>query len=101
MAVGSQLLSIAKHEVTPTIRRALQRLAFPKPGDFILKGFRAGHATWLAANGKPLGQILAWGEWKSRAFLDYVDETSVDAVTFTDMVCDASDKEDENPPVGN
>ena len=53
--------------------------------------FRAGHATCLAKEGKSLGRILQAGEWKSAAFLSYVDEDAVDSSEFSNLVLDESD----------
>ena len=60
---------------------------------FTLKGFRAGKASALAAAGKSIGVILAAGEWRSKAFLRYIDEEILDAGQLLQIVADASDEE--------
>ena len=58
-----------------------------------LKQFRAGHATHLAARGSHLSETMQAGEWKSKAFLDYCDPDTIDAVVFLNATLDASDNE--------
>ena len=58
---------------------------------FTLKAFRAGKATALANSGAPLGQILAAGEWKSRAVLNYVDEDVFDGAQLVARELELSD----------
>ena len=76
-----------------SIRRLLATLGVGSPTDSTLKMFRAGHATALAEEGKSLGHILQAGEWKSSAFLSYIDEDAVDAAQFLDLVLEDSDDE--------
>ena len=61
---------------------------------FTLKAFRAGKATALAASGKSLGTILQAGEWRSSAFMSYVDTDVVDAAQILDQTLGASDEEE-------
>ena len=63
------------------------------PDLYTLKMFRAGHATELAKSGKSVGDILQVGEWRSAAFLAYVDEDLVDAAQILDHVLEDSDME--------
>jgi hypothetical protein len=59
-----------------------------------LKAFRAGRATELAASGAGLEAVLAAGEWKSKAFMRYVDETTMNSETILQEVLTHSDDED-------
>ena len=68
-------------------------LGIPGAPSFSGKAFRAGKATALAAAGASIGQILLAGEWKSRAFLRYVDEDSVDASQLLEQTVMVSDGE--------
>ena len=68
-------------------------LGVPKATCFTGKVFRAGKATALAAAGASVGEILLAGEWKSRAFLRYVDEDAVDAAQLLESMLDGSDSE--------
>ena len=76
-----------------SIRHVLAGLRVPNPELYTLKMFRAGHATELAKMGKSVGENLQAGEWRSAAFLSYVDEDLVDAAQVLDQVIDDSDME--------
>ena len=47
----------------------------------------------MAAGGSPLWQILAAGEWKSAAFLKYLDEHEIATMAFAAFAADFSDDE--------
>ena len=67
----------------------------PGSNQYTLKAFRAGHATELAMQGKSLGEILQAGEWRSKAFLAYVDANCVDeAQLFKELI---ENPDDEDP----
>ena len=55
------------------LRRRLRELEVPKAGLYKLHDFRRGHAQDLLESGAGLALILKAGEWKSAAFLAYVD----------------------------
>ena len=59
------------------------------------KSFRAGHATHLAVCGCDIKVITSAGEWRSRAFLDYIDGDKVDEVVFLNTTLNQSDEEEE------
>ena len=59
------------------------------------KSFRAGYATHLAACGCDIKVITDAGEWRSSAFLDYIDADKVDEVVFLNTTLEQSDEEDE------
>ena len=69
----------------------------PSASTFTLKSFRAGKANALAAAGLPLGQILAAGEWRCSAILNYVDEDTFDSFSFLHSICVNSDDEGDVP----
>jgi hypothetical protein len=50
------------------------------------KSWRSGMATTLVAGGAALGTVLDWGQWKSKAFLDYVSKDSLDTQAFISSV---------------
>ena len=64
---------------------------------FAWKGFRAGKATAMAAVGDGVGAVLSAGEWKSRAFLSYVDEDTIDKARLLDEMIESSDDDDDEP----
>ena len=61
----------------------------------LVGSFRAGRATSMAAAGDPLGKILEFGDWRSKAVLSYIDESHVDASRVLLDSIEASGDEDE------
>ena len=53
-------------------------LEVPEAEKYRLHDFRRGHARDLQASGKNLAFILAAGEWKSPAFLCYLDKVELE-----------------------
>ena len=86
-----QLWPSATHAMLAGIRKLLAALGVDSPNEYTFKMFRAGHATSLASEGKSLGYILNAGEWKSTAVLSYIDEDTVDASQFLELVLADSD----------
>jgi hypothetical protein len=69
--------------VTPTqflheLKKLLSSLGETRAESLTLKAFRAGKATAMAAAGHGLGAILEAGEWRSKAFLKYVEVDTFD-----------------------
>ena len=76
------------------LRRLLTLSQVPSAPSFTFKAFRAGKATALAAAGKSVGTILQAGEWRSAAFLSYVDTDVVDQAQLLDQaMCQSEDEE--------
>ena len=92
--IGEQLWSFNHSQALASLRRLLTLNAAPDVSKFTLKAFRAGKATALAASGKSLGAILQAGEWRSSAFMSYVDTDVVDAAQILDQTLGASDDEE-------
>ena len=61
------------------------------------KSFRAGKATCMASQGCSLGEILTAGEWKSKAFLNYVDESTIDSARLLKESVESDGEEEELP----
>jgi len=59
--------------VLATLRRRLALLAVADAASYVTQDFRRGHARDLQANGATLAEILKAGEWKSPAFMSYLD----------------------------
>ena len=79
MGRAEPLWQLSAHEAVKSLRRLLTLLKVTCPDEFTLKAFRAGRATALAAAGKSVVDILLAGEWRSAAFLSYVDSDLVDS----------------------
>ena len=91
---ASPLWQLTAATALKQLRRLLTLAAVPNAQLYTLKAFRAGKATELAASSKALGTILAAGEWKSSAFLAYVDTDAVDQAQLLDQTLAASDDEE-------
>ena len=76
------------------LRRLLTLSQVPAAPEYTFKAFRAGKATALAAAGKSVGTILQAGEWRSAAFLSYVDTDVVDQAQLLDKALGQSDEEE-------
>ena len=89
--VGSQpFASISAGNALVQLRTVLGRLGVPSAKLYCLKDFRRGHAKDLQLSGAPLSVILRAGEWKSAAFLTYLDgcELERDAVLEAALLSD-------------
>ena len=91
--VGTKLFSYTATQFLSVLRKLLTQLSAQHSSSFTLKAFRAGKATALAISGAPLGQILAAGEWRSRAVLNYVDEDVFDGAQLVAREIELSDCE--------
>ena len=91
--VGKRLWSFTPGELLGRLRRRLAMLRVESAGPYTLKCFRAGKATALVLSGSPLAVVLEAGEWRSRAFLNYVDVNRVDAQLALEVAQAASDAE--------
>ena len=90
---GTRVWTSTSASFLVSVRKLLTALEIEAPEVYTLKMFRSGHATTLAEEGKTLGHILQAGEWRSAAFLSYLDEDVVDAAQivehlFTDSEID-------------
>ena len=79
------------HQTLHTLRTLLARIGVANAQVYTLKCYRAGKATALAASGESIGAILQAGEWRSAAFLSYVDEEVVDERQLLEDQLAASD----------
>ena len=91
---GVQLFPFSPAAALPVLRRMLTPALAQGPAEFGWKCFRAGRATELACQGRSIGFILQAGEWKSSAFLKYIDEQAVDEAQLLDMVLGAENDDD-------
>ena len=87
------LIRETPYQILKMLRHYLRELHFDRAGDVTLKTFRASAASAMVASGEPLARILAAGEWKSSAFLNYVDESEVDRQKYISSLLDAEEDE--------
>ena len=71
------------------LRRWLQMLEVPEAQKYRLHDFRRGHARDLQASGANLATILAAGQWKSPAFLCYLDGVELENEAVAELHLDA------------
>ena len=69
---------LSPQHVIRRLRADLAAMTFPvsDPEKYGTHDFRRGHAEDMRASGRPLADILHAGQWKSTAFLRYVDEAA-------------------------
>ena len=91
--VGTKLFAYTATQFLNILRKLLIQLSVEHATAFTLKAFRAGKATALANSGAPLGQILAAGEWRGRAVLNYVNEDVFDGAQLVARELELSDCE--------
>ena len=77
--------SITPAKALQVLRNILVDLEVHRAAEYRLHDLRRGHALDLQQSGAPLYEILAAGEWRSPAFLEYLDKNQLE----TDMVVQA------------
>ena len=74
LPVGHKLFEgISAARATRALRVFLKLAQVPDFDAYRLHDVRRGHALDLQSSGKPLAEILAAGEWRSPAFLKYLN----------------------------
>lgn len=64
--------------VLSALRAALQELGVPRHDAYRTHDFRRGHAQDMAVRGSRLADILRAGDWRSAAFLSYLDRDALE-----------------------
>ena len=94
---GAKLFTMKAHKVQKDLRCALSVCGFKQEAPATWMAVRAGKAASLAAAGSSVQQVLAAGEWESKAFLRYVDEEKAEklcqAAASSSSEDDASDEQ--------
>jgi len=67
-----------KRSVLQKLRQRLHMIGVPEAAKFRTHDFRRGHARDMQVGGKNLYQILKAGDWKSLAYLAYMDKTELE-----------------------
>ena len=88
LQVGQRLFHQTSLQFLKLFHRALALLSIPHADQFGFKAFRAGRATQLARDGKPVHVIMQLGQWKSAAILNYVSPDALDAGIFWHQIVD-------------
>ena len=71
---------IGPSQARARLRRLLQRLQVPRAHEYGTHDFRRGHAEDMKKCGSTLAEILLAGQWRSAAFMTYLDEAALDKV---------------------
>ena len=70
-------VSLSKNQAVCTLRQMLHIAEVPGFNTYWCHDLRRGHARDMQARGRPLWEILKAGEWRSAAFLEYLDRESL------------------------
>jgi hypothetical protein len=81
------------------LRRRLTLLGIPDAEKYVLQDFRKGHADDIRARGGTLREILEAGEWRSPAFLRYLDVNKMEADLFMIDHLEESEADSDNEAV--
>ena len=65
------------------LRDLLQRFLVPDAQKYGTQDFRRGHAEDMRKMGCTLAEILKAGQWRSAAFMKYMDEAGIDKASFS------------------
>ena len=96
MVAGTQpFVAISSAKAMAEMRRRLAKAGVAHAAEYRLHDFRRGHADDLARSGASLCTLLRAGDWKSAAFLAYLDTEDLAARAVLEASWQASDTEDE------
>ena len=79
-----------------SLRNMLRRLMVPEYGMYRTHDIRRGHAQDLLAKGASLALILRAGQWRSPAFLEYLDLEALEKGAVVEAHLDESSSDDED-----
>ena len=81
---------------TRVLRACLSALNVPGHEEYRLHDSRRGHAMDLVASGAPLWEILSAGEWRSPAFLQYLNLHELEEGLVMQAHLEESESEDDD-----
>ena len=79
--------------MSETLRNCLTALGVEQAGQYRTQDFRRGHAEDLRASGAPLRAILEAGEWRSPAFMSYLNVELLESEMVLQAHYDESDED--------
>ena len=88
------ILTICADIALADMRRRLALCNIDRPREFALHDFRRGHADDMREKGASLNLILSAGEWKSAAFMSYMNAAELERRAVLEAHYAASDEED-------
>ena len=94
---GAQLFSsISPSMATNVLRQCLSEMGIDRASEFRLHDFRRGHAQDLLESGATLAEILRAGQWRSPAFMTYLDQKFLETEAVVSAhVENSSDEEND------
>jgi len=100
---GNLLWDMKKDEFLKMVQEPLQRMGFTASDEMTLKAFRAGKATQMVEDGKPVTELMDAGEWGTSAFTRYLPkeksaqgEPYLDRGAIMELAICTSEDEEEN-----
>ena len=85
---------ISAAKALSTLRDYLQRLGVPESHSYRTHDLRRGHADDLSESGASLIKMLTWGEWRSPAYMSYLNLDELEARAVLQAHVDESSSED-------
>lgn len=76
------------------LRNTLAKLGVPAAKSFGTHDFRRGHAQDMLSAGSTLAQILSAGQWKSSAFLQYINQAELEQEVAFEVAIHSDGEED-------
>ena len=93
LSVGDMVWDLRGAKVLQKIKQALAMLGEQNYENIGFKLWRKSKATEMARQGHSLGEVLTAGEWKSRAILNYVQESAIDSAALLSETLNLSEDE--------
>ena len=88
---------VPSHKVLALLRHRMRKLGMPMSEAYETKDFRRGHARDLIEKpGGTLKEVMAMGQWKSSALIDYLDINEIEAGAVIEAHIAESEAEDED-----
>ena len=81
-------------QVLLALREMLAELKIPNAGSYRTHDFRRGHADDMRRSGSKLWEILSAGDWRSAAFLGYLNKMKLGRDLVLEAQTGFSDSED-------
>ena len=91
---GQPFAHFRPDEVLTALRAALQELGVSQHQAYRTRDIRRGHAQDMAVRGSRLADILRAGDWRSAAFLSYLNKGELEAAAIREAHGDLSSSDD-------
>ena len=92
-----RLFSVAYPRFLRELKLDLEAMRIPNARKFTTKCFRRGSAMEILKSGGSLATVLKAGQWRSHAFMQYLNESEIDTLTLFQVV-DDKEEPDFIPP---